>query len=137
MKATGESKLAGMSGESKSEDKASELSMAPANSISWIFFAFPGMIAISSFFMARWFGWSLGWLYIGNFAATHAFGMFCAWKWNPILFSRRATIGRNTKPWDVVNSDSIGGGYSVIIRRGEQRLGRIRRKRLSHWGLLG
>ena len=52
--------------------------------------------------IARSFGWTLGWIYLGLMAAAFALNSACLLHWNPTLIRRRMRIGPGTKRWDVV-----------------------------------
>jgi len=54
------------------------------------------------FVLARRVGWTLGWIYVGIFAATLAINLACLLRWNPALIRRRARLGKETKTWDKV-----------------------------------
>jgi protein-S-isoprenylcysteine O-methyltransferase Ste14 len=58
-------------------------------------------LVVLFFFASRRYGWTLGWLYIGMFAANGVFSLLCTLVWNPVMLLRRATIGANTKRWDI------------------------------------
>ena len=98
-----------------SKDTTTDVTRSPGNSVAWILLGVPSLIAVFSFFSARWFGWSLGWLYVGNFALTHAFGWFCVRKWNPVVISRRSRIGDNTKRWDIAILIALLVGLGATI----------------------
>ena len=54
------------------------------------------------FVLARRLDWTLGWIYVGIFAATLAINVACLLRWNPVLLRRRGRLGKETKTWDIV-----------------------------------
>ncbi len=54
------------------------------------------------FVLARRLDWTLGWIYMGIFAATLVINLACLLRWNPELIRRRARLGKETKTWDKV-----------------------------------
>jgi protein-S-isoprenylcysteine O-methyltransferase Ste14 len=52
--------------------------------------------------LARRLDWTLGWIYVGIFAATLVINLACLLRWNPVLIRRRARLGKDTKTWDKV-----------------------------------
>jgi len=54
------------------------------------------------FVLARRLGWTLGWIYVGIFAATLAINLACLLRWNPELIRRRVGVRKGTKTWDIV-----------------------------------
>ena len=54
------------------------------------------------FVLAFRLDWTVGWIYVGIFAATWAINLACLMRWNPELIRRRARLGKETKTWDKV-----------------------------------
>ncbi len=54
------------------------------------------------FVLAFRLDWTVGWIYVGIFAATWAISLACLLRWNPELIRRRARLGKGTKTWDKV-----------------------------------
>ncbi|MGD8764215.1 MAG: isoprenylcysteine carboxylmethyltransferase family protein [Desulfobacteraceae bacterium] len=52
------------------------------------------------FVLARRLGWTLGWIYVGMFAAALAINLACLLRWNPELIRRRMRVSKFTKTWD-------------------------------------
>ncbi len=52
--------------------------------------------------LARRLEWTLGWIYVGIFAATLAINLACLLHWNPQLIEGRMFPGKGTKTWDIV-----------------------------------
>lgn len=98
-----------------SQEPTADVPLVPSNSMTWVLLGIPLVIAVFSFSTARWLDWSLGWLYLGNLAATHVFGLLCVRIWNPILFSRRRRLGRNTKRWDIAILIALTAGMGATI----------------------
>ncbi len=81
--------------------------------VAWISLGLPLIIAFFSYFAARSLGLSLGWLYVANFAATHAFGWLCVRILNPVVISRRSRLGKNTKKWDFAALFALTAGIAA------------------------
>jgi protein-S-isoprenylcysteine O-methyltransferase Ste14 len=77
------------------------LPVGPSRHVAWIFLVVPVTLVVLFFFASRRYGWTLGWLYIGMFAANGVFSLLCTLVWNPVLLLRRAPIRANTKRWDI------------------------------------
>jgi protein-S-isoprenylcysteine O-methyltransferase Ste14 len=60
------------------------------------------VLAGLAFVLALRLDWTLGWIYVGIFAATWAINLACLLRWNPELIRRRARLGKGTKTWDKV-----------------------------------
>ena len=58
--------------------------------------------AVVVFVLVRRLDWTLGWIYVGIFAATLAINVACLLRWNPVLLRRRGRLGKETKTWDIV-----------------------------------
>jgi len=59
------------------------------------------------FVLARFLGWTLGWIYLGLLGAGLMVNLVCLLRWNRELIGRRMRLGKGTKPWDIV--------WSVLI----------------------
>ena len=60
------------------------------------------VLAVLVFALTHMMGWSLGWVYVGLYAAAVIINLFCLLRWNPVLIGRRMGFAKGTKSWDLV-----------------------------------